>query len=162
MAIDNKYKQGKYVQFRLNNVEGHWFHLDKPDTAFGNNRWTLDCHLEDHLANQLKAEGFNVKDKEAKDGTVIKNVFKPKKDAINKKTGQPNKPPEVVGPDGKTPFTEPLGNGTVVNLILSARAWEISKKWTLGCYIEKVQVVKHVPFSGGGFEDVSGSEDVPF
>jgi hypothetical protein len=153
-TIDPKYKQGKYIQFRLNNVEVHWAKLYVPDTAFGNNRYTIDMHLDDALAALLKAEGFNVQDKEAKDGTIIKNVFKAKKDALTK-AGKIQKAPEVVGPDGRTPFTEDIGNGSICNLILSARAWEISRKWTLACYIEKVQVVKHIPYAKGGFEDVS-------
>lgn len=157
MAIDSKYKQGKYVQFRLNNVEVWWAKVHKPDTAFGNNRYTIDMHLEDAVAKQMIAEGFSVKDKEAKDGSTIKNVLRAKKDAITK-NGTPQKAPEVVGPDGKTPFTEDIGNGSICNLILSARAWDINKKWVLTVYLEKVQVVKHVSFAGSGFEDVSLEE----
>ena len=154
MAIDSKYKQGKYIQFKLNNVEVWWAKVHKPDTAFGNNRWSIDMHLTDALSAQMKAEGFNVTDKES-GGVVTKNILRAKKDAVTK-DGKPQKAPEVVGPDGRTPFTDDIGNGSICNLILSARAWEINKKWVLTTYLEKVQVVKHVAYAGSSFEDVSG------
>ena len=161
--IKDKYKEGKYIRMRLVNVEGHWAHLQKPDTAFGDSKYSIDLYMDDALGDALRAEGFNVKPKVTSDGTVAtKNHLKPKSSAIDKKTGGMNKPPEVVGPDGK-PFTEPIGNGSILNVTIDARAWpKVGKpsEWTLSAYLVKVEVVKHIPYTGG-VQDF-GSSSVPF
>ena len=163
IVIDDKYTTG-YQNFNLSNIVCYWVHLDpaNPDTAFGNNKWCLEMRLDDEIAAQLKALGFSVGDKTDKDGTVTKNIFKAKKEVMTK-SGVAQTPPNVVGPDGKTKwnFAETIGNGTVCNLQLSAKAWPIKGKWKMGCYITGVQVVDHVPYAGS-FEDTTKKSDVPF
>jgi len=158
--IEQKYKDG-YVSFKLSNVEVWWAYLQKTDTAFGNNKWCMEMRLEDGVANQLKDIGFNIVDKEDKEGNEIKNIFKAKKEKLTKK-GKEQKKPLVYAADGVTIMTEDVGNGSICNVMLQAKAWPIRGKWQLGAYIDKVQVVKHVPYEGGdSFEDVS-EESAPF
>ena len=153
VEIEQKYKDG-YVRFKLSNVKVFWAHINKPDTAFGGNKWTVEMRLEDEIATALKSIGFNVNDKKDKEGNDIKNVFKAKKEVATR-AGKEQTPPVCVGADGKTPFTDDIGNGSICNLNLSAKAWQIRGEWTLACYIEGIQVVQHEAYSGG-FEDVSG------
>ena len=160
IVIEDKYTTG-YVNFNLSNIECFWVHLDpkSPDTAFGNNKWCLEMRLPDEVAAQLKALGFTVVDKTDKDGVVVKNIFKAKKEVLTK-SGDMQQPPRVVGPDGRTPwdFNEVIGNGTICNLQLSAKAWPIKGKWQMGCYVVAVQVVNYVPYVGS-FSDTTS---VPF
>jgi hypothetical protein len=146
MAIDKKYKDG-YVGIRLKNVEVWWAHVHTPDTAFGNNKYCIEAHLTDALAKQLKAEGFSVGDKKKPDGTVVKNIFKAKTEVLNKKTGKPNNPPKIFGPDGST-FTDAIGNGSICDLVIDAKAWEVRGAWILSAYLKEVHVVKHVAYEG--------------
>ena len=159
VEIPQKYKDG-YVKLSLTNVEVYWAHVQKADREFGNNKWHLQMRLDDKLAEELKAEGFNVKDKTDKQGNVAKNTLIAKKEVM-KKNGQPNKQPYIKGPDGKTDFTDNIGNGSILNLNLSAKAWKIRGKWSLSCYLDGIQVVNHVPYAGG-FSDVSEATEVPF
>jgi len=149
--IDQKYADG-YVKFKLTNIKVFWAKVHEPDTKF-EHKWSVDCHLEDGLAGELKKLGFAVNDKTLKDGTVIKNLFKVTKKVRTAK-GVENKPPQVVGADGRTPHTEQIGNGSICNLNLSAKAWPIKGTWILSAYLDGVQVVDGVEF--GGFDDVSG------
>lgn len=158
--IDQKFKDG-YVPFRLTNVEVYWAHVHTPDTAFGNNKYCLEMHLSDAVAAQLKALGYDIKDKE-KDGMTFKNVFKAKTEVVNKKTGEKNKPPIVVDESG-APFTENIGNGSICHVTMDAKAWQVRGSWQLSAYLKKVEVVWHVPYSGAvSFEFGEKTADVPF
>lgn len=162
MAIDQKYKDG-YVNFIIPNVEVFWAHVYTPDTAFGDSKWSIEMRLPDgELATNMKDAGFNIKDKTDKNGNVIKNVLVAKK-ATHSKSGE-NEPPTIVGLDGRTKFTENIGNGSICNVKVSAKAWKVRGKWILSLYLEGVQVLKHVEYNGGGFPDMTGAatEDVPF
>lgn len=150
--IDDKFKTS-YVKFKLSNVPVRYAHLQTPDTAFGDCKFHLQALCDDGTAGNLEKMGFVLKEKKDKEGNVTKNILNPKKNG-RKKDGTPNEPPSVVGLDGRTPFTDELGNGSVCNLLLSAKAWQVKGTWVLSCYIESVQVVKHVPRSGG-FDDLS-------
>lgn len=159
IEIEDKFING-YVNISLSNVECHWCHLFSPDTAFGNNKYSVEMRLEDELAGQLKQLGFDIKDK-VKDGEVVaKNVLKAKREVVLK-SGKKQGPPSVVGPDGRTPFTEEIGNGAILNLNLSCRAWPINGSMQLSAYVDEVQVVSNQA-RGKGFGDVSGdSGDTP-
>ena len=155
IIIDPKYK--KYTAFKLHNVEGFWCKVTEPDTQF-EHKWSVDLHLTDAQATELKAVGFNVKDiTNKKTGVVTPNVLKAVKKVKNK-DGSENKAPTCVGPDGKTPFTEKIGNGSKLNLNLTAKAWFIQGQWSLSCYLDGVQVAELVEYAGG-FGDVSGDTE---
>lgn len=160
--IDQKFVDG-YIPLHIPNVKVKWAKVFKPDTAFGGNKWVVDLLMGDYpqLVKEMKAAGFNIRDKK-KDGVVIdKDVLTLKREVITK--SGPQEPPAVVGLDGKTPFTQELGNGTVCNIRGSARAWPINGKLVLACYLEAIQVVNHVPYKSSSFDDISGvGEVVPF
>ncbi len=158
VEIEQKYRDG-YVSFRLTNVKVWWAHLQRTDTAFGNNKWCMEMHLDDDVAKELKDIGFNIVDKTDKEGNVIKSIFKAKKEKVTK-AGKEQEKPLVYLADGITVTNDDVGNGSVCNVMLQAKAWPIRGKWQLGAYIDKVQVVKLVPYDKGGFTDVT--EDIPF
>lgn len=166
VVIDPQYKT-KYVPMILRNVGIGWSHLSKPDTAFGNNKFSAEIILFDQAQiDQAISMGFELKTRKDPDKNPVQNVLLSKKNALNK-DGEKVDPPEVVGLDGRTPFKDEIGYGTIANVKVSARAWELfdkdagGKVWKLYAYIDKVQVIKHVPRAGGGgFDDLS--DEAPF
>ena len=161
VVIEEQYKKG-YVPMTLQNVEIGWSHLRKPDLYMGDEKWVVDFNLNDTLAAKCRGMGFDLKTGKNPDKEVIGNVLKAKKKTTDK-AGNPQKPPTIVGLDGRTPFEEELGYGTIVNAVIGVRAWEVFDKeaggkiWKLFAYIDAIQVVSHVPRGGGvGFTDLSG------
>ena len=160
MAKINAKYSDNYVPLRMDNVKVQWAHLIEPDTAYGN-KWCVDIFLSDELSAEMEAEGFNLKASKDKDGKVIqKNIITAKREVVTKKGN--NTAPKLYGPDGAAGFDKPIGNGSICNVKLTARKWDVCN--TITCYIEELQVVKLVEFAAGstGFADTTGGEDVPF
>jgi len=151
MAIDKKFEDYQPVSFSNKKVQ--WCKLQTPDEYKGKKSWTLQL-IYDMTDPQDKAEadlllasGFNIREK---NGVTFLAV---KKDADKNPDC-----PHCVGPDGKTPFTDEIGNGSVVNVNASAKKWDVCDTITL--YIEGVQVVEHVAYAkGAGFGDVTGGNN---
>lgn len=159
-AIREEFKLG-YVDFMLRDVPIRFAHLLRPDTEFGNNRYSMEILASDELAKELEDMGYELKEKVDKEGNTTKNILLAKSQVLDR-AGNKMRPPIIVGPDGKTPWTEEIGNGTVVNAKLQARAWKVSGKWQLGCYIKEVQIAKHIPKTSSGFQDLTKTDDIPF
>lgn len=150
MTIDPKFDD--YQPCSFSNKEIQWAHTVTPDEYKGKKKWCFEMLYDKNNKDDakeikiLKDAGFNIREK----GDKV--ILKVQKDADK----YPN-PPHTVGPDGVTPFSETLGNGTVVNVNATAKKWDVCSTITL--YIEGIQVVKHVPYVGGGaaatFKDVS-------
>lgn len=160
------FKNGQFHNMQLDNVKVWWEHLFELDTAFGKSEWNIRCHLEDQpkLCKAMKDVGLNVKDvidgKNGDNPTPHKDTLMVSKKSITAK-GKVQTPPKIVGPDGRTPWTEELGNGTVVNVQFSIVFYDSLGKF--GVYLDAVQVVNHVVRNTGGFSDTTGgSSDVPF
>ena len=161
VVIEEKYKKN-YVPAKLHGVQIGWSHLVKPDLYMGDEKWVVDLNLDAATAEDMKRRGFELKTSKNPDKEVVENVLKAKKKTTDK-AGNPQKPPTIVGLDGRTPFTEELGYGTLANVHIQIRAWEVYDKeaggkiWKLFAYIDAVQVIEHVSRGGGaGFDDLSG------
>jgi len=141
--VDAKFND--YVELKFENVEVKWAKVQphQGDSFQGApEKWTIDIILQEKLAKSLEKEGFLIKN----DGTnywITPKSAKFEKDGVTQK-----KPILIVGRDGQTLITEELGNGTKVNIKVSAKKWpNVSKVST---YINAIQVLKLVEFSGGG------------
>ena len=137
-----------YVGVKFSNVKIQWAKLATPDEYKGSKKFKLEMYFETKeeldKSEVYKAENFNVRTKNDK---VILGMSKEFSKA--KHVGPDGTICiEVVGPDGVTPFTEELGNGTIVNINGTAKKWDVTDKVTL--YIGEVQVVEHVVYTGGG------------
>lgn len=149
--IDKRY-ENEYVQHSLKDVEVRWAKLIEYDDYKGMNKWKLDVILDEQTAQDMLAIGFNVREK---DGVKF---FTPSKKAFNDK-GEPQKPPILVDAYNK-PFTEEVGNGSIVNINFSGKKWDVTDKIT--AYLSGIQVIKHEAAQGGsGFSAVE-EEDAPF
>lgn len=153
-GIEIPAKFSTYVKFPLDNVTSNWVYLTELDTTF-EHKWSSDLVLDDEVGAAMKAMGFNVRDLTDKSGNVTKNVLKVVKKEKNK-DGSLNPQPLVVGPDGKTTFTARIGNGSVLNYKLTAKAWKVKGQWSLSCYLDAAQVVTLVE-PPSSFGDTTGA-----
>lgn len=146
---DKKTDWTKGAEFPLMNKKVLWANImeGNPDTKYGA-AWKLDAVLTDDEAKSMEAAGFGVKaDKKTGEKTL---TIKTK---CIKKDGTKNRYPTVVGRDGKTPFTEEVGNGSICNIKVWAKQNVVKGETFLNAYINAVQVVEHVA-RGAGFDDV--------
>jgi hypothetical protein len=159
IQIVDKFIEGEV--FPLTNVPCKWASLKDPDTRF-EHCWKVDLILTKEQAEKMKAVGFNVK--QDSEGEWYLRAKKKTKT----KSGTPLEPPRVVSRDGSTPFTERIGNGSILNVNIFAKYLEVNGKTHLPAYLNEVQVVEHVPYSGGpGFGNLDDNpdatpDDVPF
>lgn len=151
VEIAKEYFDG-YVDHVFENVEVRWAKVFTPDTEFGKNEWCIDVLLQEPQASDLKAKGFNVREKDGE------NVLRCKKKVISA-SGKPNKPPVIVDRDANK-FEEEIGNGSICNIKVSCKAWAIGGSPTLTAYLDAIQVVKHVPRGTTTFAPIP--EDSPF
>lgn len=153
-----KKKREEFVEgmvFILKEVKCKWAKVHEPDDRY-EEKWTITAVLDNKLAEDLEDVGFNIKIDG--DGDKVLEV----KTKVNKKNGTKNKAPQVVGSDGRTPFTDNIGNGSTVNIKVYAKYMTVSGKEFLPAYLNAVQVIDHVEYTGGvAFDDYS-SGGAPF
>jgi hypothetical protein len=130
------------MEFPINGVAVKWAYLDAPDTRF-EHKYKVDLVLTKDQAEKMKAVGFKIKTD--KDGDFVLTATK----KTRTKGGKVMEAPRVVGRDGQTPFTEKVGNGSIINIKIFAKYTEVSGNTFLPAYINSVQVLSHVPFAGG-------------
>lgn len=149
--------------------------VHQPNTRFSP-QYCIDVIVDDESAKILEGQGLTVKRNATdKNGRVRGNVFKCKRNAY-RKDGTANRKPNIVGPDGKTPFEELIGNGSTVNVQYNPYEWEFAGKKGTSADLVGVQIVEHVPYRGmeSEFEAAEGNanpasdtpsefdDDVPF
>ena len=138
--------EGKGSVLPINGVKVKWAALQSPDTRY-EHCWKVNLILSKEQAEKMMAVGFNVS--QDKDG----DYFLVAKKKCRTKEGKLQTAPLVVGRDGRTPFTEELGNGSTVNAQVFSKYVEVKGETWLTAYLNSVQVLEHVPYSGSGFED---------
>ncbi len=147
----------KGAQFMLENVEVMWAYVmpDNPDTEY-EHAWKVDAILGADMAESMKAAGFNVREKKGNQVLVVKSK-------CVTKDGKAQKPPKVIGRN-REPFTEEVGNGSICNVQVWGKEWNVSGKSGTAAYLSAVQVKEHVARDGGGFGDLDGGtgDDAPF
>lgn len=143
----------------------HWAKIvGDPQPGYDKSKleWSLDLEIDADTKKKLTKEGLGPKIKTSKDGEYDFLAFK--RPAV-RSDGTPSKPIKVVGPDGKTPFTQKIGNGSVLNVSFLINETKYQGKTHLKPGILAVQVAKHVAYEGRGddFEaipvDSDGNED---
>lgn len=108
-VMDPRFVEG--VSVCLADVELRWTHLVNRDLEYGGD-WNCQCKLDREQAVAMKKIGFNVKEDEA-DGSFWIQV----KRIHTTRSGEVNKPPQLVMEDGSVIEEEP-GNGTVADVYL--------------------------------------------
>lgn len=131
MAVDTYYFQGACK----------WAKVYKPDMKFEPGNYSIDVYLDEDAQKEFKATGLRNKPKEDEDGTSVS--FRRK---VGNKPWAPDEmwgPPEVVDAKGE-PFKELIGNGSIVAVEVVVYD---TAKYGKGSRLEKVVVVKHVPYN---------------
>lgn len=116
-----------------------WAKVYEPDATYPPPRWSVKIYPTEAQAKELIKLGIVMREDD-KGG-----VFFEAKRNVETTKGKKLDPPRVVGPD-KSPFTKPIGNGSVCNIIVDVYPWEFGKKRGVGAWLEAVQVVEHVEY----------------
>ena len=131
-------------RMKVMNARVKWAKVIEPAPTFDEDgmEYSLDLELDDKQIAALHKAGMSKKKKikEDEDGTKYVTFSKP----THSRDGKELVPLKVVGRN-KEPFRELLGNGTVVNIILSLLSYK--NKFGEGTIVrpEAIQVVDHVP-----------------
>ena len=150
------FKEG--AQILLKNVEVLYPYLIEPDTKYAP-MWSVTLILDDKAAEKFKKLGANVR--KDKDG---RNLLKVKRKKILK-DGTQQSPPVFVGRDGRTPFPEEIGDGSIVNIKLWAKQYTTGEGETrLVTYLNAVQVVEAQPPNNASFDPIDDDDGdaIPF
>jgi len=115
-----------------------WACVHRPG-KFGD--YSINVIVDKKEAAKLKELGLKVNKTE--EGEL---VFKPKRCAINKKSGEKNAPPVVVD-SKKNPLTADVGNGSEVNVVFKPFQYSNSFGKGHGADLMAIQVLKLVSFN---------------
>jgi len=135
-----------------------WAKVFTPDTKFGP-KYTIDLIIskKDYDAlGKITTNGLKINEQG-------EHVAKFKTAAVWK-DGKPKDSPRVVGPDGKAPFTQDIGNGSVVNVAYEPYEYK-AYGGGVTLTLSGVQVLEHVVYDGGEggggdmFSPVEGAEE---
>ena len=131
----------------IKNVELNWCRLDKPVAPFGTEQYELQVATTDKsLADELRANHFNVKEKDGKFTVSLKRK-------AHRADGSDNGAPRVV--DSKLqPVTAMIGNGSVGNVKVYQYPYDVRGKKGVGNSLTAVQIVDLIEYkaNGGDFE----------
>ena len=140
----------------LANVKCKWASIQEPNKSveYGD-KWEIEAELTDAQAATFEADGFKTK-QDDKGNPVIR--FKRKTTGTKRSGGTFEKQQPKCIDSVKQPFTDLIGNGSVVNIAYNILEHGFGKSLDLA----GVQVLELVSYGGGGkdaadeFEAVSG------
>lgn len=130
----DKYKQ-KVNKNMSNTIKGEcmWAHVQTPNTRF-EPRWSIDVTLDKESAEQLEAQGLDVRE----DDRGLFFCFKRKCEGKN----NTQKPKPVVVDAKKNIYTGEIGNGSIVKVQYRPYAWSFGGKKGVGADLIAVQVLE--------------------
>jgi len=138
--IKDAFSTEKYFYFTVDKTACKWAHIQKPDDKFGEPIYKIDLMLSKEQAEDMKAIGFNVRTN--KDG----EVFITAKMKAKYPDGSYRDKPVVEIEDG-TPWTEPVGNGSVVTVHCSSKFVTVAGKTHLPLYFNRVTIHSLVTYT---------------
>ena len=141
--------------YKIEGVELNWAKLDKPVSPFGTLQWELQIATTDAAkAEELKANFFNVKEK---DGKFIVSL---KRKAV-KSDGSNNTPVRVVDSKLNEINGSTIGNGSVGNVIVFQYPYETAGRSGIASSLSGVQVTSLMEYTPGtgGFTAIEASDE---
>ena len=143
--------------FKIEGVELNWARLAKPVNPFGTEQYELQIATTDKAkAEELKANHFNVKEKDGKFVVSLKRKAK-------KADGSDNGPVRVVNAD-LSPMENPatIGNGSIGNVIVFQYPYSAMGRSGIASSLTAVQITKLEEYvSTGGVDFVAVGVDAP-
>ena len=140
--------------YLISDVELNWARLDTPTNPFGTEIYEIQIATTDKAkADELKANHFNVKERDGKFVVSLKRNAK-------KRDGSDNGKVRVVD-SAKNPMSSPIGNGSVGNVIVWQYPYENMGRKGISGSLTAVQVTELVEYnpSGVDFDIVGGSNE---
>ena len=133
--------------YLISDVTLNWARLDTAISPFGTPQWELQLELTAEQAETLKANHFNVKEKDGKFTVSLKRK------AI-KADGSPMEPVRVVGAD-KMPLENKasIGNGSKGNVIVWQAPYSTMGRSGIANSLTAVQVTDLVVYTGSSSVD---------
>ena len=118
----------------------NWASITTPNTRF-EHKYTIDVVLNDDKAQELRSQGYTIKDKD--DGPTITITRK-----VNGPNGMVRNPPTLMDAQKQT-LDCLVGNGSKVKV--QARPWDINRNGQdfKGLELQAVQVIDLVRYSTG-------------
>jgi hypothetical protein len=141
----------------IKNVELRWAKLNNPVEPFGTLQWELQVVADKSREKELAQFG---KTKATTDGKVSVNL---KKKAM-KADGSPAEPVRLVNSNKEAITNRSIvGNGSIGNVMVFQRPYELMGKSGISTMLVAVQVTKLVEYkaTGGVDFDVLSDEDTP-
>lgn len=120
-------------------------------------QWSFDLSVDQETADSLLAKGMKasyLRNKGDERGTFISFT----RDAV-KKDQSPGKPYRIVDSKGKPWDDKPIGNGSVLNVVVSLNERTFRGEKFLKPSAVALQVWELQEFSGGGFPIEEGGDD---
>jgi hypothetical protein len=143
--------------YRINNVTLNWAKLSKSVSPFGVPQYELQIETADKtLADELKANHFNVKESATKTFTVSL------KRKANKQDGSDNGAPTVFDA-AANPITDvsKLGNGSVGNVIVYQMYYKNAGREGISNSLTSIQVSEFKEYTGSAMFEPITNIDTP-
>jgi len=128
-----------------------WACVQSPNTKF-EPVYCIDLVIDAAQAKEVRKQGLKVKKND--DGESFVKL----KRKLFKQDGTENSKPKVVDAS-KAPFTNLIGNGSIVNVFYNLYEWGPGKYGSgIGADLTGIQIIDLVPYGGGepDFEEVDG------
>lgn len=134
--------------------KAYWASVQQPNTTY-EPEWAVDICVDDNNRKQFEADGVPIKNKGDERGDFVHI-----RQRVARRDGTQNDAPVVM--DGqKNPFTDLIGNGSIVNVMYTPFAWEMNGKSGVTPILKKVQVVNHVAYAAAEDFDVLPTASAP-
>ena len=118
-----------------------WANVTTPGTGFSKDTYSLELSLDEETANNLRNEGFNVRDDKEHSPFV---TFKRQ---VRRKDGSLNPVPKLVDAD-KNPLEFKVGNGSSATVQCRPYDWEYEGRTGKSLDLQAVQVTNIVEYEG--------------
>lgn len=117
--------------------------------------WSIDITPDAASRKILKEAGIASKLRQPYDGDFRKESYLTLTILEKNGKGEKNKPPVVQDGSGRPWGDDLIGNGSVGDVMIKV----VDYGTTIGAYLQKVRVLKHVSYGGSDFEPLSESDE---
>lgn len=119
--------------------------------------WSVDITPDADSLKVIEDAGITKKLREPKGNDTRKDKFLSLKVLERKANGEKNDPPKVVDIRNQPWGDALLGNGTIADVKIKVKDYGAGVE--KGAYLQAVRILKHVPYEGGGFDELSEDDE---
>lgn len=119
--------------------------------------WSLDVTPDADSLAKIKAAGISKKLREPGENDSRTEGFLSLKVLENRADGSKNEPPRIVDVENKPWNGSLIGNGSIGEVRVKVKDYGSGSE--KGAYLQAIRVLKHVPYEGGGFAEISEDDE---